>query len=219
MIPKTDWGAAFVAGLVCGEGNFAVVVAKNPSTRLGFHVRTVFQLEMAVADAPLVESLADFFGFGSICYPAPRTRVARESATCKYVATAIKDCLRLVDFFRENPLLGDKARSFEAWAECVGIVSNSDHTHSDGFKRVLEIRDRQDPSRRPNSFQPASEILSNLPYVPKGKTFDVWTEEEEEVIISYLKGEINHVQLENLTGRKGASLNNKVSRMRKKLVK
>src|SRR3954453_22735468 len=58
--------AFFLAGVVAGEGCFTVTVARPPRVDGSTRLRFVFSLAMATRDRPLLESLRDALGYGSI---------------------------------------------------------------------------------------------------------------------------------------------------------
>ena len=206
------WMRGFISGLVCGEGNFTIAVAKQSNCKLGYHARAIFQIELHINDAPLLEIVKDFFGFGGIVYPKPRTRVRNESPTCRYFVTAIPDCKKLVDFFTANPLVGMKQRAFEVWAQCLVVIADGRHTSSDGFNVILELRESINQMRRPSTFRGAEHIEASS--VQDGRRIESWTAEEEGQIRRYLAGQMTRQALNEALGRGIASISNKVVRMR-----
>jgi LAGLIDADG endonuclease len=208
----------FVSGLVCGEGNFSISITRSESCRLGYHVRPIFQIELHSNDAPLLETVRDFFGFGSINYPKPRTRQRNESPTCKYVVTSISDCLALSRFFTENPLIGVKQRGFEVWTECLAIIASGEHTSSEGFRRIAEKRDQINHIRRPSTHRGYGMLAQTTRSVAVPRKLGMWSKDEEALVLDYLNGAITRQELREQTGRHGPSLDNKISRMRKRLA-
>ncbi len=211
------WMAAFFSGLVCGEGNFCITIAKNPNTRLGYHVRPIFQVEMHETDKPLLELMHAFFGFGSIIHPKPRTRVVNESPTVKYVVTAINDCFRLADFFQQNPLIGSKQQSFDVWFECLSIIKTGRHNSSEGFREIVEARKGLNRIRRPSTFRTFDIPEDVPPVVVTGRKISSWTKDEEALVRRYVRGDMTRPDLDSLLLRDTASISNKIVRMRKRM--
>lgn len=204
-------------GLVCGEGSFTISVIKKSSVRLGFHARTLFQVELHRSDRPLLVATREYFGFGSVMDPKPRTRRKRESPTSRYTVIAGSDCERLVQFFRDRPLLGDKQRSFRVWSQAVEIIQRGRHLGIEGFSKILDLRSQLQPSRRPSTWRTKEEILAEANEVGEGRRVRVWTDEEEDVALRHLAGEIDRRTLNDLLAhRSSASISNKLTRLRKK---
>jgi len=208
----------FVSGLVCGEGNFSISITRNESCRLGYHVRPIFQIELHRHDAPLLELLRDFFGFGGINYPKPRTRQRNESPTCKYVVTSISDCLALSRFFIENPLIGVKQQGFLVWTECLAIIASGEHTSSEGFRQIAEKRAQINHIRRPSTHRGYDALTEDARSAATPRKLRMWSKDEEALIFDYLYGAITRQELQERTGRHGPSLDNKISRLRKRLA-
>ena len=206
--------AGFVAGLVCGEGNFTIAVSRQSNCRLGVHARALFQLEMSRVDERLLISVSEFFGFGYLNYPRPRTRVARESPTCKYLVTDINGCMSLIDFFTENPLIGAKQESFEKWAKCVRVIRSGRHTSDDGMREILRLRDGMNPFRRPSSYvQPAAHEALLRP--TGGRVIHPWSDHELDIARQYLAGQITRKSLGDQLDRTTASVAAQLTRMRR----
>lgn len=205
----------FVSGLVCGEGNFTIAISKSNSCRLGYHIRPIFQIELHHNDAPLLEMVRDYFGFGGIHYPKPRTGNGNKSPSCKYVVTALSDCMTLSRFFTENPLIGIKHQGFVVWTECLAIIELGEHTSSEGFERIVRMRDQINHTRHPLTYRDHHALTLTAKLVDSPRKLATWSRDEESLINDYLGGAITRQELQEATGRRGASLDNKVSRMRK----
>lgn len=209
--------SGFVSGLVCGEGNFTIAISRVSTTRLGYHIRPIFQIELHRNDEQLLKTLQEFFGFGSISYPKPRTRFRNESPTCRYSVTAMSHCVQLVDFFHNNPVVGVKQNAFEIWAECLEIIREGKHTRSEGFKRIVELRSTINQIRRPSTFRDFDTLLTDANNVEKSRQLAQWLPNEEALVRAYLAGNLTRLELEGKLNRNTASLSNKITRMRKQL--
>ena len=207
----------FVAGLVCGEGNFTIAVVKSDSCRLGYHVRPIFQIELSIKDINLLETVRNFLGTGCIYFPKPRTRVRAESPTCRYTVSAIHDCTIIAAFFRTNPVLGIKQGAFETWDKCLAIIERGEHTDTNGFNRILELRKNINQIRRPSTYREQEMITSTAREVSERRMFAVWSDTEISLVRAYVKGEIQRPALEEVIHRSPASLANQITRVRKQL--
>jgi hypothetical protein len=212
-----DWMSGFIAGLVCGEGNFTIAIAKNDACRLGYHVRPIFQIELSIKDLLLLEVVRDFLGVGCIYFPKPRTRVHNESPTCRYTVSAIGDCCTIAAFFQSNPVLGIKQGAFEVWVECLAIIERGEHTDSSGFSRIVELRQNINQIRRPSTYREQEIITETARQISQRRTLSVWNDTEIALVRSYVTGEIQRSELEKAIHRSPASLSNQITRIRKRL--
>lgn len=214
---KDAYFPAFISGLVCGEGNFTIAVCKAPHTKLGYHVRPIFQIELHQNDEPLLRKVKDFFGLGSFCLPKMRENRPNSSPSCRYSVTAINDCLKLVQFFEKNPLIGMKQKAFEVWRECLKIIVQGRHTTTEGFNEIIRIRSNINQVRRPPTFRLEKTLSEAANKTDIARRILMWTGEEERIIEKYLLGAITRREVDARIPRNKASLSNKIVRMRKEL--
>jgi len=200
---------------VCGEGNFTVAVVKASTCRLGFHVRPIFQIELGMVDEPLIRAVREFFGFGCVSFPTPRTRAKNESSTVRYTVTAVRDCCALSDFFESSPLLGAKARAFDVWRECLSIIKAGQHTSTEGFQRIVTLRAGINQFRRPSGFRSADLLRSKALPASQGRVLNSWSDAETDLLHRYLDGEMSRPALVAALGRSKASVAARITRARK----
>lgn len=211
---KNDsWVKGFISGLICGEASFIVAVVKQPSCKLGHHARVSFRLAMHIVDEELIKSVRDYFGFGNIDYPEPRTRQNVETQLCVYIVASINDCKKLIKFFRQNPIVGAKQKSFELWAECVEIISSGEHTSSAGFNKIAGLRSKMNRYDRQPIFRDYELLPKDL--VIDGRRLGMWSEEDEKEIHRYLSKQITRTELQSILKRSLPSIDNKIKRMKK----
>lgn len=203
----------YISGLVSGEGNFTIAVSKTASCRLGLHARAIFQMEMSIVDEDLLLRVQRFWGYGYMNYPKPRTRVVKESPTCKLIVTDLAGHLRLIDFFEKNPLLGAKQKSFEVWKKCVRIIEAGRHRSDDGMREILRLREGMNQFRRPATFVQAATHEVDMEQV-QGRSLRPWTDEELAIASSYLAGAMSRTELTRRLGRTSASVAAQLTRMR-----
>ena len=213
-IPKTPWGEGFMSGLVCGEGNFTIAIAKAKSCRLGYHVRPIFQIELGKVDEQLVAAIRDFFGFGSISFPAPRKREGNESPTVRYSVTAMADCVRLETFFAASQLVGVKQRAFNVWCKCLTIIREGRHTATDGFREIVHLRSTINQFRRPSTFRDQAILNDTAAVVTESRELAVWSPSELELVKKYLRGKMTRPELIDMLCRTTASVANQIKRLR-----
>jgi hypothetical protein len=216
LIPPTEWGKGFVAGLVCGEGNFTIAISRQPSCRLGYHIRPIFQIEMGKIDEHLIVAVRDFFGFGGIIFPAPRTRARNESPTVRYTVTAMADCLRLETFFSSSPLIGAKRLAFGVWCRCLAIIRSGRHTATEGFREIVELRETINQFRRPSTFRTQHTLKGTATEVECQRDLAVCSDTEIKMVLKYLAGKMTRPELIESLGRTTASVANQIKRLRSK---
>jgi hypothetical protein len=207
----------FICGLVCGEGNFAILFTKNDACGQGYSVRAMFQMELDIKDLPLLEMVRNHLGVGGIYFPSPSRRNRIDSPTARYWVAAILDCCRLVDFFKCHRLRGIKQDAFEIWAECVEIIRQGEHLGSDGFMRIAKLREGMNQHKRPSTRREQEMIAKTAHEISERRMLAVWDDAEVTLVQSYVKGEIQHAELEKAIHRSPASLANKITRVRKQL--
>lgn len=211
-----DWVRGYISGLVCGEGNFTVLVSRVKTCRTGFHVQAIFQIELIIDDAPLLEWLKGCWGFGGICYPKPRTRMKKESPTVRYYVSSLENCQNVRKFFEENPLMGLKQKSFNAWCACLDVIATGRHTTTDGLSEILKLRENLNQTKRPMAaLLDADDVIKE--HLPNSHNIGMksWTRSEKSLAEDYLNGLITRSELLTKTGRSEASVANYLSRMRK----
>jgi hypothetical protein len=214
-IPKTVWGEGFLSGLVCGEGNFTIAIAKSSSCRLGYHVRPIFQLELGIVDEPLVAAVHGFFGFGGVSFPTTRKRVTNESPTVRYSVTAMADCGRLEAFFTASPLVGVKRLAFDVWCKCLKVIREGRHTATDGFREIVALRSSINQFRRPSTFRDQGHLNETAAAVTEARNLAVWSASEIALVKKYLAGKMTRPELIATLGRTTASVANQITRLRK----
>jgi hypothetical protein len=83
--------------LVDGEGSFGLYLAKDSSTRSGYHIQSTFQITLHKNDYALLEMVKEFFGVGGIYKDGDRY--------FKYSVKSLKDLAIIIKHFEEYPPL------------------------------------------------------------------------------------------------------------------
>ena len=108
----------YICGLVDGEGSF--------SLHLGVHNKYIpqpqFSIRLTRRDAYILHAIRDYLDAGKVYERKPETNAQgyTSKATSQYVVNSGRDCLRVVDFFDENPLIL-KAPDFAIWSEAIRL--------------------------------------------------------------------------------------------------
>ena len=215
-IRTTEWMSGFMSGLVCGEGNFAVAIAKHPQARLGFTVHPIFQIELSKKDRPLLETVRDFFGCGGLYDPKPRIRARNESPTSRYMVGSLSGCTIIERFFRTNPLIGIKQQAFEIWCQCLELIRNHEHTSYRGFMKIAELRHTMNQIRRPSTYRDYENLIDAAKKVDPARIMTRWSPEELQLIDDYFHGHMTRQELNEKIERPMPSIDNKITRLRKR---
>ena len=101
--------ADYVAGFVDGEGCFSIALRKDKGKY--FYWKASFAIEIRKDDKALLNSIKEFFGFGTLC----------QSRDCVRYQISDTQILseKVIPFFEKNSLLGKKKNDFILWKEAV----------------------------------------------------------------------------------------------------
>lgn len=97
----------YVTGFCDGEASFTY-------GRNGNNIRLRFSIGLNEEDKPLIIGLQSFFGVGGV-YWTPRNGARAPAWT--YCVTRLNEIGRIVEHFKNFPLLGKKADSFKVWKQ------------------------------------------------------------------------------------------------------
>ena len=135
-----------IAGLVVGEGCFYVESAPDPKYKSGWRIRPAFCIEMRSNDKEVLEHVQAHLRCGTIYdldfgryrgYEAKRWR-----PHAKLRVGNIADLHnKIVPFFHRYPLFGQKAKSFEVFAELVQVVHGRHHLCPEGLIKARRLAD------------------------------------------------------------------------------
>uniref|UniRef100_UPI0030029C87 LAGLIDADG endonuclease n=1 Tax=Fomes fomentarius TaxID=40442 RepID=UPI0030029C87 len=130
-LPIKPW---FITGLIDAEGSFSVIVDKNKSRKLGWRVKTKFQLGMHLRDILLITKVKDFFGgIGSI-------HISQTFFKVNYSVDSIQDLTKLIVHFENYPLHTQKAADFILFKEVITLMKNKYHLSNEGLNQIINIK-------------------------------------------------------------------------------
>ncbi len=128
---------SYLSGFADGEGSFSVGVTRRPDLRFGFQMVPEFRVSQNGERANVLELFVTTLGCGSM-RANDRNRVSDK--TLVYVVrrrSELRD--NVIPFFVRNPLLSDKQRSFEHFAQIVHAMETDDHHEPVGFERLVRL--------------------------------------------------------------------------------
>ena len=131
---------SYLSGYVDGEGCFCVSMNKSPRHKFGWEIRPSFSVSQNGDRAEVLETLKQYFACGTI-------RPDRSDKTLKYEVRSLSDLVeRVIPHFEANPLFSSKQRDFELFAEICQSMYQGEHLTESGFKRIVEMALKTNPS-------------------------------------------------------------------------
>lgn len=128
-IPDPQW----LAGFTSGEGCVMVKVKKSNSHRLGFSVELVFQINQHVKDKLLVLNIAKYFNCGVIYKHSTNAVVWQVSKFSDLTE-------KIIPFFSEYPILGEKSLDFKDFCLVANIKKEKGHLTLEGIEKIQKIK-------------------------------------------------------------------------------
>lgn len=127
-IPSGQW----LAGFSTGEGCFRVDVY-NSKTSTGKAVTLRFKLSQHVRDIELLRSIIAYLGCGYI-------NSSGEDVVDLMVSSLGDHLQYILPFFKENPVLGNKALDFSDWEKIANLMKNKAHLTKAGILEIQFLR-------------------------------------------------------------------------------
>lgn len=136
-VPHEQW----LAGFTSGEGCFKVIVAKSPSTKLGWRVLLGFQITQHTRDEKLMTSLITYFGCGSI-------EKDSRGPNLNYTVYKFSEISgKIIPFFKKHMIVGIKSKDFADWCKVAEMIEAKDHLTSSGLDKIREIKSGMNKGR------------------------------------------------------------------------
>ena len=127
-IPSGQW----LAGFSTGEACFRVDVY-NSKTTTGKAVTLRFKLSQHVRDIELLKSIIAYLGCGYI-------NKSGEDVVDLMVSSLGDHLQKIIPFFKENPILGNKALDFFDWEKIANLMENKAHLTKSGLLEIQFIQ-------------------------------------------------------------------------------
>jgi hypothetical protein len=125
----------YLFGLIDGEGMFHVGVVPSPFTRLGWQVIYLFKVAQNPIGEPVLRSLEERLGCGSI---SPNAKAGSKDRTLKYVVRDLESLTdRVVPFCDGNLVV--KREALEAFKAVLARVRDGDHLTANGLLQIVDI--------------------------------------------------------------------------------
>ena len=116
-----------ISGFVVGEGCFYVEFGKDGKYKTKLRVRPAFVIELAFDDEPILQSIKQIIGCGTVYnLDFGRYQNYREKnwkSHVRYKVSNITDITtKLIPFFEKYPLFGKKEKAFLLFFNCQYII-------------------------------------------------------------------------------------------------
>lgn len=123
----------YIVGLFDGEGWFGVSLAEKKELTAGFQVSLNFGINMNSRELPLLYSIKEFFGCGTV--------EIRSNAMVQYRVRSFKDITTIIiPFFDKYKLQGGKISDFNYFKVIAKIMEEKKHITLDGVQAIRDIR-------------------------------------------------------------------------------
>ena len=144
----------WASGFVSGDGCFRVNMFKS-SNKSGKTVRTIFTITQHTRDEPLMRSLEDYFGCGSVF----KSRMAVD-----YIVSKIDDITnKIIPFFDQYNLVGIKSQDFQDFKKVAILIKNGDHLTAEGVNHITNIKSGMNKGRVSYKSNMIGPLSSSLP--------------------------------------------------------
>lgn len=135
----------WVVGFTSGEGNFMIGLRKEG--KLGKIPQLRFQLTQYIRDEELFRRLVSFLGCGNVYVRNSNKRQAVEFSVQNFTENIDK----IIQIFRDNPILGVKALDFADWSTASEIMKVKGHLTPEGLDKICQLKAGMNKERNINS--------------------------------------------------------------------
>ena len=130
--PLNPW---YIVGFTEGEGTFHIALYGDKKMKFGIKIIPEFHINQSYLRIMTLEKIRNYFNCG---YLKPNHAKRANDDTYVYVVRNRKDLLtKIIPFFKKYPLLSDKNKTFNYFAEIVNLL-NSD-LDKKRVKRIIEV--------------------------------------------------------------------------------
>jgi hypothetical protein len=138
IIPDPHW----IAGFVCGEGNFGVKIKKSLKNKIGYQIQIIFILTQHQRYIKLMEILKKYFGSGTV------RKDPRHPAVYLILINFADLTNKIIPLFEKYPILGVKQSDFLDFCKVAKIMSEGNHLTSEGLELIRTIKNGMNTSRK-----------------------------------------------------------------------
>ena len=128
----------WMSGFASGEGCFSISLIRNKDK-----TRTDVQLRYSISqhnrDKELIESFISYFSCG---------HMSESRGSVYFYVVKFSDIYdKIIPFFNENKILGEKSKDYYNWCEAAELMKKSKHLAEDGLNKIIKIKQGMNKSR------------------------------------------------------------------------
>ncbi len=139
----------WIVGFTDGEGCFSVSFNKNKTTSSGWQIFPEFVITQGEKSLSILEKIQRFFKCGKIFIN--RRKDNHKENLYRYCVRSISDLsLKIIPFFKANPLETAKQRDFKQFVLIIDMMLRQEHLRLKGMKKIALLvskMNRKIPSR------------------------------------------------------------------------
>ncbi|KUK26105.1 MAG: Homing endonuclease [Acetothermia bacterium 64_32] len=157
-LSNTEAARWFLAGLIEGEGSFAVSIKEHPTARYGFYVDPEFFIYQHKSGRRLLEMAKEIFGTGRI-YPKPgNPEVLVFAITAR---RSLKE--KVLPFVERYMVFSTKKKELQLFVEIVEALERKEHHSAFGLARIVEKAYALNPAGKGRERKrPLLEVLERI---------------------------------------------------------
>jgi len=128
----------WMSGFASGEGCFSISLIHNKDkTRTNVQLR--YSISQHNRDKELIESFISYFSCG---------HMAESRGSVYFYVVKFSDIYdKIIPFFNENKILGEKSKDYYNWCEAAELMKQSKHLTEDGLNKIIKIKQGMNKSR------------------------------------------------------------------------
>lgn len=131
----------WLAGFASAEGCFTIIISNSTASSTGSQVQLKFILTQHSRDEQLIMSFIEYFGCGKVYK-------RNNSNAVDFVVGRLSDIInKIIPFFKNHPILGNKAKDFEDWCKVAEMLKEKKHLTVEGLEQIREIKNVMNRSR------------------------------------------------------------------------
>jgi len=124
----------WIAGFVCGEGNFGVKIKKSKKNKIGYQIQLIFILTQHYRDIKLMENLKKYFGSGTI------KKDTRHPAVYLILINFSDITNKIIPLFEKYPILGVKQLDYLDFCKVAKLMKEGSHLTREGLDLFRKIK-------------------------------------------------------------------------------
>lgn len=121
----------FITGFADAEGCFSIELYKDSKAKFKYTPRLVFLINLHVKDLPILLSIKDTLGLGT---------VSTKGKVTSYTVKNFKDLAVIVNHFKLYPLVSSKYLMYHYWLQAYNIMATKEHFNYQGMTKLATLK-------------------------------------------------------------------------------